>query len=127
MIGSSAPLTVLGIETSCDETSAAVVTDGPRLLAQVLESQVALHRPFGGVVPEIACRSHVETLVPIIERCLDDAGVSPAELSGIAVTQRPGLIGALLIGVTTAKALAWAWKLPLIAVHHLEAHERGRG
>ena len=113
---------VLGIETSCDETSAAVVDRGPRLLNQVVLSQAELHSRFGGVVPEIACRSHVEMLSRVIEKCLDDAGVEPAELDGIAVACRPGLIGALLIGVTTAKALAWAWDKPLIGVDHLEAH-----
>lgn len=113
---------ILGIETSCDETSAAVVDDGPRLLGQVVLSQAQLHEPFGGVVPEIACRSHVETLTLVIERCLKESGVSRDELEGIAVAHRPGLIGALLIGVTTAKALAWSWNLPLIAVNHLEAH-----
>ncbi|MFQ5654152.1 MAG: tRNA (adenosine(37)-N6)-threonylcarbamoyltransferase complex transferase subunit TsaD [Planctomycetota bacterium] len=111
---------VLGIETSCDETSAAVVASGPRLLGQVLLSQAALHEPFGGVVPEIACRSHVDSLTRVIEEGLRRSGVGPGDLSGVAVAYRPGLIGALLIGVTTAKALAWG--LPLIAVDHLEAH-----
>lgn len=113
---------VLGIETTCDETSAAVVTDGPRLLAQVVLSQSPIHEPFGGVVPELAARSHVRELTAVIERTLDDAGVSPGDLDGIAVAHRPGLIGALLVGVTTAKALAWAWELPLVPVHHLAAH-----
>ncbi|MCI0652698.1 MAG: tRNA (adenosine(37)-N6)-threonylcarbamoyltransferase complex transferase subunit TsaD [Planctomycetes bacterium] len=115
---------VLGIETSCDETSAAVVAAGepPVLLAQVLLSQAGRHERFGGVVPEIACRSHVESLTAVIERCLVSAGIGPGDLDAIAVAHRPGLIGALLVGVTTAKALAWAWNLPLIGVHHLEAH-----
>ena len=113
---------VLGIETTCDETSAAVVTDGPRLLSQIVLSQAAEHGPFGGVVPELASRSHVRELTAVIERTLRDASVSPADLSAIAVASRPGLIGALLVGVTTVKALAWAWEKPLIAVHHLEAH-----
>lgn len=113
---------VLGIETSCDETSAAVVDDGPRLLAQVVLSQSRLHERFGGVVPEVACRSHVESLTSVVEQALADANVRPTELEAIAVAHRPGLIGALLVGVSTAKALAWAWDLPLIAVDHLEAH-----
>ncbi|MEM7164519.1 MAG: tRNA (adenosine(37)-N6)-threonylcarbamoyltransferase complex transferase subunit TsaD [Planctomycetota bacterium] len=113
---------MLGIETSCDETSAAVVDTGPRLLSQVVLSQAEQHSRFGGVVPEIACRSHVEMLSRVIEQCLDDANVRPADLDGIAVACRPGLIGALLIGVSTAKALAWAWNKPLIGVDHLEAH-----
>lgn len=113
---------VLGIETSCDETSAAVVDDGPKLLAQVVLSQADLHSRFGGVVPEIACRSHVEMLSRVVEQCLREADTRPADLDGIAVACRPGLIGALLIGVSTAKALAWAWDKPLIGVNHLEAH-----
>ncbi len=117
-----APLRVLGIETSCDETAAAVVADGPVLLGQVLYSQAARHAPFGGVVPEIACRSHVEVLTGVVEECLRRARLVPRDLHAVAVAHRPGLIGALLIGVTTAKALAWAWRLPLVAVNHLEAH-----
>jgi N6-L-threonylcarbamoyladenine synthase len=113
---------VLGIETTCDETSAAVVAEGPRLLAQALRSQSEEHRPYGGVVPELASRSHVRELTAIVDRTLADAGVAPEELAAIAVAHRPGLIGALLVGVTTAKALAWAWQKPLVAVHHLEAH-----
>ncbi|MGE3164351.1 MAG: tRNA (adenosine(37)-N6)-threonylcarbamoyltransferase complex transferase subunit TsaD [Planctomycetota bacterium] len=113
---------VLGIETSCDETSAAVVDDGPRLLGQIVLSQARLHERYGGVVPEIACRSHVENLTTVIERTLAAANLRPGDLDAIAVAHRPGLIGALLVGVCTAKALAWAWNLPLLAVDHLEAH-----
>ncbi len=117
---------VLGIETSCDETSAAVVemrSDGSlELLGQVVLSQADLHAPFGGVVPEIACRSHVEMLSRVVDQCLADCDVTPDSLDGIAVANRPGLIGALIIGTTTAKSLAWAWQKPLVGVHHLEAH-----
>ena len=113
---------VLGIETSCDETAAAVVRDGREILANVVRSQIPLHRPFGGVVPEIACRAHVEDLTRVVDRALEEAGVTHRQLDGVAVANRPGLIGALLVGLTTAKARAWAWKLPLIAVNHIEAH-----
>ena len=113
---------ILGIETTCDETSAAVVTDGPELLSQVVLSQAKQHADFGGVVPELASRSHVKELTAVVEQTLADAKIDPQELSAIAVASRPGLIGALIVGVTTAKALAWAWQKPLIAVHHLEAH-----
>lgn len=121
----NAPIEVLGIETSCDESSAAIVSyeDGHvQILAHALHSQVDAHRPFGGVVPEIACRSHVEVLTRVIDECLDRAGRTGRDLSGVAVAHRPGLIGALLVGVTTAKSLAWAWDIPLVGVHHLEAH-----
>ena len=113
---------ILGIETTCDETSAAIVTDGPRLLSQIVLSQAAEHGPFGGVVPELASRSHVRELTAVIEKTLAEADLTPQDLSAIAVASQPGLVGALLVGVTTAKALAWAWEKPLIAVHHLEAH-----
>lgn len=113
---------ILGIETTCDETSAAIVTDGPELLSQVVLSQAKEHADFGGVVPELASRSHVKELTAVVERTLAEAHLRPDQLSAIAVASRPGLIGALIVGVTTAKALAWAWQKPLIAVHHLEAH-----
>lgn len=121
-----ARLLVLGIETSCDETAAAVtVREGPargELLANVVRSQWEQHRQFEGVVPEIAARAHVECLDEIIAEALSAAGVSLAELDGIAVTAGPGLIGGLMVGLTTAKALALAARKPLVAVNHLEAH-----
>ena len=92
------------------------------LLGQVVLSQATLHERFGGVVPEIACRSHVESLTSVVEQCLSECGVTPDALAGVAVANRPGLIGALLVGITTAKALAWAWQVPLVGVDHLEAH-----
>ena len=113
---------VLAIETTCDETAAAVVESGPRVLSDVVFSQVAEHAPYGGVVPEIASRSHVEQLTAVIEDALQRSGLEPNQLDAVAVAHRPGLIGALMVGVTTAKALAWAWDLPLIGVNHLEAH-----
>ena len=114
--------TVLGIETSCDETAAAVVVDGHRILSNIISSQVDLHAKYGGVVPEIAARAHVEQLNPIIAEALDQAGTRPEQIDAVAVTNRPGLIGALLIGLSGAKALAWAWGKPLVPVDHLEAH-----
>ena len=113
---------VLGIETSCDETAAAVVARGREIRSSVVHSQIAEHAPWRGVVPEIAGRSHLREILPVIERALDEAGVTLAQLDCIAVTQRPGLIGSLLIGVSSAKALAFARGLPLVAVHHIEAH-----
>ena len=112
----------LGIDTSCDETAAAVVADGREIRANVVASQVPLHRRFGGVVPEIACRAHTENVTRVVARALDDAGIGLADLDGVAVTNRPGLIGALLVGVTAGKAVALAHDLPLIGVNHIEAH-----
>jgi N6-L-threonylcarbamoyladenine synthase len=115
-------LTVLGIETSCDETAVGVVTAGPEILADVVLSQVEAHRPFGGIVPEIAARAHVEHLDRSIAQALEEAGVDFAALDGIAATAGPGLIGGLLVGLATAKAIAAATAKPLIAVNHLEGH-----
>ncbi len=116
---------VLGIESSCDETAAAVVEDGERVLSSIVASQEALHAEFGGVVPEIACRAHLESLAAVVERALHDAGLELADVDAVAVTHRPGLIGALLIGLTSAKALAWASGKPLVGVNHLHAHIYG--
>jgi N6-L-threonylcarbamoyladenine synthase len=113
---------VLGIESSCDETAAAVVADGYDIRSSIVHSQVAEHAKFGGVVPELAGRSHLEQIVPTIQRALDTAGVSLADIGAIAVTTRPGLIGSLLVGLSAAKALALTRGLPLVAVHHIEAH-----
>jgi len=113
---------VLGIESSCDETAAAVVADGYDIRSSIVHSQVAEHAKFGGVVPELAGRSHLEQIVPTIQRALDGAGVTLAELDAIAVTNRPGLIGSLLVGLSAAKALALTRGLPLVPVHHIEAH-----
>ncbi len=113
---------ILGIETSCDETAAAVVEDGRRVLSNVVSTQYELHERFGGVVPEIACRAHVENVLPVVHTALEEAGVALGGLDGVAVTTEPGLIGALLIGVTAAKALSWALEVPLLAVNHLHAH-----
>lgn len=113
---------ILGIESSCDETAAAVVEDGRRVLSDVVASQVALHSPYGGVVPELASRRHVEMILPVIHQALSEAGVGKDDLDAVAVTQGPGLIGALLVGLSSAKALAYAWRKPLLAVNHLEGH-----
>jgi len=113
---------ILAIETSCDETSAAVIAGGQEILSNIVASQVDLHRKFGGVVPEIASRKHLELINPIIDEALDEAKVSLDELAAIAVTWGPGLVGALLIGVSTAKALALAKNIPLVGVNHLEGH-----
>ena len=114
--------TILGIETSCDETSASVVVDGQDVRSNIVASQVDLHRKYGGVVPEIASRAHVERLDATIEEALAVAGCAAADVDAIAVTNRPGLVGALLIGVTAAKTLSWAWSKSLIAVDHVQAH-----
>lgn len=113
---------ILGIESSCDETAAAVVRGGEEILASVVLSQFATHQPFGGVVPELASREHLRALVPVVRRALEEAGQNYASLDAIAVTQGPGLAGALLVGVSFAKALAYAEDKPLIAVNHLEGH-----
>ena len=113
---------ILGIETSCDETAAAVVSDDGRLLSSVVSSQADLHARFGGVVPEIASRRHLELVTPVVRAALDDAQTSLDSLERVAVTQGPGLVGALLVGLSAAKALAWARKLPLVPVDHLEGH-----
>lgn len=113
---------ILGIETSCDETAAAVVKNGKEVLSNVISSQVALHAEFGGVVPEIASRNHLEKIDEVIRLAIKEAGISMQELTAIAVTVGPGLVGALLVGVSEAKALAFALGKPLVPVHHIEGH-----
>jgi N6-L-threonylcarbamoyladenine synthase len=113
---------ILGIETSCDETSVSVVENGEKVLSNVISSQMEIHQAFGGVVPEVASRRHVERITLIIEQALYEANISKSQLSAIAVTQGPGLVGALLIGVAAAKALAFALRIPLIPVHHIAGH-----
>ena len=113
---------ILGIETSCDETAAAVVVDAHHVLSSVVSSQVDLHARFGGVVPEIASRAHVELLTPVIAQALIEAGLDDGHVDAVAATCGPGLIGALLVGVSAAKALALVWDVPFVAVNHLEAH-----
>ena len=120
--GKAAPLTVLGIETSCDETAAAVVREDRRVLADLVRSQDDEHAPYGGVVPEIAARAHIEHLDGLIGRALDTAGIGFGELDGVAAAAGPGLIGGVMVGLTTAKAIAAFHGLPLLAVNHLEGH-----
>lgn len=114
--------TYLAVETSCDETAAAVVVDGRKVLSSTVLSQIELHKQFGGVVPEVAARRHLETVNEVIEQSLIEAGITAAELNGVAFTAGPGLIGTLLTGVSAAKAFAWANDLELISVDHLMAH-----
>jgi N6-L-threonylcarbamoyladenine synthase len=125
---------ILGIESSCDETAAAVVRSGEELISNVVYSQIATHQPYGGVVPELASREHLRAIVPVVRKALEDAGKTYETIDAVAVTQGPGLAGALLVGLSYAKALAYAADKPLIAVNHLEGHihavlleERQRG
>jgi N6-L-threonylcarbamoyladenine synthase len=113
---------VLGIETSCDETAAAVVDGGRKVLSSIVASQDDVHAPYGGVVPELASRRHLEVLVPVVRRALETAGMALDDVDGIAVTYGPGLVGSLLIGCSAAKAIAYARRRPLVGVNHLEGH-----
>ena len=113
---------VLGIETSCDETSAAIVSDGLNIRANVIASQADLHARYGGVVPEVASRMHVERLLPVLRDCLAGASMTWADIGAVAVTNRPGLLGALLVGVTAAKSIGLALRIPVVPIHHLEGH-----
>lgn len=113
---------ILGIESSCDETAAAVVKNGREVLSNIISSQIVIHRKFGGVVPEIASRKHIENILPVIDEALRQAAVPLEQIDAVAVTYGPGLVGALLVGLSAAKALAWATGKPLIGVNHLEGH-----
>jgi N6-L-threonylcarbamoyladenine synthase len=113
---------VLGIESSCDETAAAVVQGHNRMLSSVISSQVEIHKQYGGVVPELASRMHLEAITPVVEKAIHQAGIAVTDIQGVAATRGPGLIGALLVGFSFAKAFAWARGLPLAGVNHLEAH-----
>lgn len=115
-------VTILAIESSCDETAAAVVRNGREVLSNVIYSQIDLHTVYGGVVPEIASRKHIEKINQVVDKALHDAGLSFSDIDGIAVTYGPGLVGALLVGVSFAKALSFATGIPLIGVHHIEGH-----
>jgi len=113
---------VLGIESSCDETAAAVIKDGRTILANVVSSQHEIHGKYGGVVPELAARSHIKNVIPVIDTALTKAGISLNDLTGIAVTQGPGLVGSLLVGLSVAKAIAYVKKIPLVGVNHVDGH-----
>jgi N6-L-threonylcarbamoyladenine synthase len=111
---------ILGIESSCDETAAAVVEDGSRILSSVISSQMATHSKYGGVVPELASREHLRAIVPVVRMALQESSTRLEDLSAIAVTEGPGLVGSLLVGMTYGKALAMVHNLPLIGVNHIE-------
>jgi N6-L-threonylcarbamoyladenine synthase len=113
---------ILGIETSCDETAAAVVSDGHRIRSSVVASQIAVHHPYGGVVPELASRKHIEAIVPVVNQALEAAAVAKAQIEAVAVTQGPGLVGSLLVGFSFAKAFAMRSGIPWIGISHLEGH-----
>lgn len=118
----SAPSYILAVETSCDETSVAVVKDGHEVLSNLISSQVETHKAFGGVVPEVASRKHVEVITLMLEQAIEQSGIRARDLSAIAVTQGPGLVGALLVGIVAAKTLAMALGKPLIGTHHIAGH-----
>jgi len=113
---------VLGIETSCDETGVAIYDTEQGLLSHALYSQIDMHAQYGGVVPELASRDHIRRVIPLIRQVLDEAGIHSRDVGGIAYTEGPGLIGALLVGVSVARSLAWTWQIPSIGVHHMEGH-----
>jgi len=113
---------ILGLESSCDETAAALVADGRQVLSSVIASQIDIHKKYGGVVPELAARAHIENIIPVVRESLDKAGVPPHQLAAVAAAYSPGLVPALLIGLTCAKTLAWAWDKPFIGVNHVHSH-----
>ncbi len=113
---------ILGIESSCDETAAAVIEDGRTVRSNIIASQIATHRPYGGIVPELASREHIKNIVPVVEQALDTAGVTFSQIDGIGVTHGPGLVGSLLVGLSYAKSLAYALRKPYVGVNHLEGH-----
>ena len=113
---------ILAIESSCDETAAAVVEDGCRVLSNVINTQIELHKTFGGVVPEVASRKHIENVSDVVDKALEDCEMTIEDVDAIAVTYGPGLVGALLVGVSTAKGLSYVSKRPLIPVHHIKGH-----
>ena len=113
-------MNILAIESSCDETAAAVVCDGRKVLSNVISSQIDIHKLYGGVVPEIASRKHIEKVIQVVDEALKEAGLTMKEVDAVAVTYGPGLVGALLVGVSAAKSIAFAHNKPLVGVHHIE-------
>ena len=118
----SEPCVIFGMESSCDETSCALVEDGRRVLSNIVATQIELHTRYGGVVPEIASRANIEAVNSVIAQALTKAGVATADIRAVAVTNEPGLIGSLLVGLMAAKTLAWVWDVPLLGVNHIYAH-----
>src|SRR5438105_2414287 len=112
----------LGFESTCDETGAAIVSHGKKILSNVLCSSADIHQKYGGVFPELACRRHIEAIIPVVDEAIQKAQISPSDIDAVAVAKGPGLVGALLIGMNAAKGLAIAWNKPLIGVNHVEAH-----
>ncbi|MDY6863122.1 MAG: tRNA (adenosine(37)-N6)-threonylcarbamoyltransferase complex dimerization subunit type 1 TsaB, partial [Thermodesulfobacteriota bacterium] len=113
---------ILGIETSCDETAAAVIKDDGKILSNIIASQISVHSKYGGVVPELASRKHVENILPVIRESLNKAQITLRDLDGIAVTKGPGLVGSLLVGISVAKAMAYALKIPFVGINHIQGH-----
>lgn len=113
---------ILGVESTCDETACSIVKNGRELIASVISSQIETHKPYGGVVPEIASRKHVENIIPVLDECFSKAGTSLDSINGVAVSYGPGLVGALLTGISVAKAVAWSLDIPLLGVNHIEGH-----
>jgi N6-L-threonylcarbamoyladenine synthase len=113
---------VLGVETSCDDTAAALLVDGRTILANIVSSQDQAHSPYGGVVPELASRQHIQNIVPVIDTALETSGLAVKQLDGLAVTRGPGLVGSLLVGLSMVKAMSFRWRIPYVGVNHLEAH-----
>ena len=113
---------VVGVESSCDETACAVVANGSTVLSNIVATQIDMHRRFGGVVPEIASRAHIEAINTVISEALEAAKITPDDVSAVAVTHQPGLIGSLLVGLMAAKTLAWVWDVPIIGINHVYAH-----
>ncbi len=120
--GMRPPHLLLAIESSCDETAAAVLRDGSRLLANVIASQIAIHREYGGIVPELASRHHMTSISPVVRQALEEAGVKPSDIDAVAVTQGPGLVGSLIVGLSFAKAFAFSRNIPFVGVNHVHAH-----
>ena len=115
-------MNILGIETSCDETAAAVVKEGTTLASSIVASQIEVHHRYGGVVPELASRKHIEAIIPVVDESLNKADLSLKDIDAIAVTRGPGLVGALLVGAAVGRSLAWDWGVPAVGVHHMEGH-----
>ncbi|OOZ36676.1 tRNA (adenosine(37)-N6)-threonylcarbamoyltransferase complex transferase subunit TsaD, partial [Solemya elarraichensis gill symbiont] len=113
---------ILGIETSCDETGVAIYDSNEGLIGNLVHSQIDVHAPYGGVVPELASRDHVRKTIPLIKQLLEEQGLQESDIDGVAYTRGPGLVGALLVGAAVGRSIAWAWNVPAIGIHHMEGH-----